>query len=235
MTDDRRFSPDARPVASLTGGLLARRGAARPAMRRQAANHLDLPLSAHEDLGWNDIGEDFERPPMPVPTTLGLTPPDQDPPHEQEFEEAYETDLGPAEDATDVFDVPHEVAPPAPAPISPLTERLEAIAERIKHHPPRDTGFQPMVARKVAPRRTPARADGMQLGRKAAFTLRLDPERHLRLRLLSALRHRSSQQLLIEALDALLAGCEKVEDLAAQVERDEGAHPLEEHGLKWQA
>jgi predicted HicB family RNase H-like nuclease len=40
--------------------------------------------------------------------------------------------------------------------------------------------------------------------RKAAFTLRLDPERHLRLRLLSAYSNRSSQQLVLEALDRLL-------------------------------
>ncbi|MFC3713134.1 hypothetical protein ACFOMD_11155 [Sphingoaurantiacus capsulatus] len=39
---------------------------------------------------------------------------------------------------------------------------------------------------------------------KSAFTLRLDEERHLRLRLMGAHRHRSSQSLVIEALDRLL-------------------------------
>ena len=39
---------------------------------------------------------------------------------------------------------------------------------------------------------------------KAAFTLRLDPERHLKLRLFSALTHRSAQQIVTAALDAVL-------------------------------
>lgn len=39
---------------------------------------------------------------------------------------------------------------------------------------------------------------------RAAFTLRLDPERHLRLRLLSALSHKSAQQIVTAALDAVL-------------------------------
>jgi predicted DNA-binding protein len=41
--------------------------------------------------------------------------------------------------------------------------------------------------------------------RKSAFTLRLDAERHLRLRLLSAHQHRSAQQIVIEAVDRFLA------------------------------
>ncbi len=40
---------------------------------------------------------------------------------------------------------------------------------------------------------------------KAAFTLRLDAERHLRLRLVSAVNHRSAQQIVTEALDEYLA------------------------------
>lgn len=40
---------------------------------------------------------------------------------------------------------------------------------------------------------------------KAAFTLRLDPERHLQLRLVCAVQHRSAQQVVIAALDAFLA------------------------------
>lgn len=39
---------------------------------------------------------------------------------------------------------------------------------------------------------------------RSAFTLRLDPERHLKLRLVGARTHRSAQSLLIEALDRLL-------------------------------
>jgi hypothetical protein len=39
---------------------------------------------------------------------------------------------------------------------------------------------------------------------KAAFTLRLDPERHLKLRLICAVSHRSAQAIVVEALDNYL-------------------------------
>lgn len=40
---------------------------------------------------------------------------------------------------------------------------------------------------------------------KVAFTLRLDGERHLKLRIASAMSHRSAQQIVTEALDQYLA------------------------------
>ncbi len=49
---------------------------------------------------------------------------------------------------------------------------------------------------------------------KAAFTLRLDPERHLQLRLVSAVQHRSAQQVVIAALDAFLSNQPAVAQLA---------------------
>ena len=52
---------------------------------------------------------------------------------------------------------------------------------------------------------------------KAAFTLRLDEDRHLRLRLASALSGRSAQMLVTEALDAFLESVPEVDDLARQV------------------
>jgi hypothetical protein len=49
-------------------------------------------------------------------------------------------------------------------------------------------------------------ADRARQGKtKAAFTLRLDADRHLRLRLACAVSHRSAQQIVTEALDAMLA------------------------------
>lgn len=58
--------------------------------------------------------------------------------------------------------------------------------------------------------------------RKAAFTLRLDQERHRRLRMASAARGISAQKLLIEAFDLFLAGHDACTptDLAA----DGGCH-----------
>lgn len=52
---------------------------------------------------------------------------------------------------------------------------------------------------------------------KAAFTLRLDHERHLRLRLASALHNCSAQVLVTEALDSFLQSLPEVEELARQL------------------
>lgn len=51
-------------------------------------------------------------------------------------------------------------------------------------------------------------------GRKAAFTLRLDPERHLKLRLACTLDARSAQALVTDALDRLLDAMPELDSLA---------------------
>lgn len=195
---------DIRPAASLTSGLLARRGDARPAMRRQAVSHLHLPLSSHDDLGWNDHGED-EEDTRPSVSSLGLTPPDQ-----RAFVEEHDEFGG---DDVEVYVDSQD----ALSPLSPITRHLEAIAQRLTSVA-RDTSSKPISIRMPSPKPKKPKAEPGLSGRKAAFTLRLDGERHLRLRLLSALTHRSSQQLLLEALDALLAQHNTVEDLAGRVQ-----------------
>ncbi len=89
---------------------------------------------------------------------------------------------------------PEPVPAPAPA-ISPAvtTSLAPAAAERL--------------ARTVASKKT-----------KAAFTLRLDHDRHLRLRLASAVTNRSAQQIVTAALDAYLETLTEVEALARQVD-----------------
>jgi predicted HicB family RNase H-like nuclease len=52
---------------------------------------------------------------------------------------------------------------------------------------------------------------------KAAFTLRLEAERHLKLRLACAVTGRSAQQLVTEALDQLLQSRPEIGALAEQV------------------
>ena len=53
--------------------------------------------------------------------------------------------------------------------------------------------------------------------RPVAFTLRLDAERHLKLRLASALAGRSAPQLVVAALDSMLASLPEVAEVAARV------------------
>ena len=78
---------------------------------------------------------------------------------------------------------------------------------------PRDTIARP------APRACSARrpsGSALKQGGKAAFTLRLDAERHLRLRLACTLDARSAQALVTDALDRVLAEMPEIDALAAQ-------------------
>ena len=112
-----------KPIASLSSGLLARKGQARPAMRPQGFLHMSP--GAQEDLGWNDMGG-------------------------------------------------------SSSPVAGLPAANAIVARIVRETQPRATGA------------------------KIAFTLRLDTDRHLRLRLASAVTGRSSQQLVAQALDAFL-------------------------------
>jgi hypothetical protein len=55
---------DPKPLASLSSTLLARKGGAKPAMRRQGIHISDQEEHPgeghHEDLGWNDMGYDTD-------------------------------------------------------------------------------------------------------------------------------------------------------------------------------
>lgn len=62
-----------------------------------------------------------------------------------------------------------------------------------------------------------SRRSALADGRRAAFTLRVDSDRHLKLRMACAIGNRSAQQLVTEALDLLLDGLPEVTALAAQV------------------
>lgn len=53
-------------------------------------------------------------------------------------------------------------------------------------------------------------------GKRTAFTLRIDPERHFKLRLACSLQQRSAQQLLTEALDTMLAGVPEIQPTASK-------------------
>ena len=55
--------------------------------------------------------------------------------------------------------------------------------------------------------------------RRAAFTLRLDADRHLKLRLAATMRDVSAQVLVTEALDALLADIDDLDALTARIKR----------------
>lgn len=64
---------------------------------------------------------------------------------------------------------------------------------------------------------TKPRIKAKDQGKRAAFTLRLDAERHLKLRLASTIRDMSAQEIVTAALDALLDTMPEVNALASQV------------------
>jgi hypothetical protein len=77
----------------------------------------------------------------------------------------------------------------------------------------------PTPEKRVTKTRAPRTASSLH-GHKAAFTLRLDEERHLRLRLASALQRRSSQRLVTEALDSLLNSMPGLDEMVAKAGRN---------------
>jgi hypothetical protein len=199
-----------KPTASLSSNLLARKGQARPAMRPQGFVGLS-PATTHDDLGWNDMGEDMQRPqplpapvqvqqPVPKPMVLRqreeldqqITEPRLEPETETISEPTGEQKSPlsvrqPKADAKIVAEASVPVA--APAPVKPVAKAAVARAAR----------------------------EAVDKKGKAAFTLRLDHDRHLRLRLASALTNRSAQLLVTEALDAFLDTLTDVDALARQV------------------
>lgn len=77
-----------------------------------------------------------------------------------------------------------------------------------------DTLADRFVAQQPARRR--AARDSVS---RAAFTLRLDADRHLKLRLATTIKGVSAQALVTQALDALLNRMPELDTLAAQVKR----------------
>jgi hypothetical protein len=119
-------------------------------------------------------------------------------------------------------------APPAAAEVPPVLVARAALVHEV-------SGPAPVAV--VAPPPPPpppgiSLATAARIGResagqtkkgKAAFTLRLEPERHLRLRLASAVAHQSAQALVAQALDHFLTTMPEVDALAAQLPQPKGS------------
>lgn len=100
-----------------------------------------------------------------------------------------------------------------------------AYSQNITSDKPSENFPQPRAAK--AQHRPPLqRVAAADQGRRAAFTLRLDAERHLQLRLASTISGRSAQQIVTSALDAFLAGMPELAALAAQVKRPDAENSL---------
>jgi len=192
---------DNKAFASLSSGLLARKGQARPAMRPQG---FGFSTGGLDDLGWNDMGHDAARtvtarlpanlagPATSAPMPVAV------PPVVRQQEEIAREFAPPAEPA--IEESVAEMVAEAPAPVAP----------RAKAAPRKARASKRAVS---APESVAQRGEG----RKAAFTLRLDAERHLRLRLACAVQNRSAQTLVTDALDQWLDSLPDVARLAASL------------------
>lgn len=101
-----------------------------------------------------------------------------------------------------------------PAPVRPATNVVAMAPQDNEVHRQQHE----IVERVAAPVRP--RKPALDRGKRAAFTLRLDAERHLKLRLACTVRNRSAQQIVTEALDRLLGDMPDVASLAAHVNKN---------------
>ena len=102
-----------------------------------------------------------------------------------------------------------------------IVDRLEGGKPAASAEPEDDHAYDeaPEVVLPRALKPSPSRSKSTASGKRAAFTLRLDQERHLMLRLACTVRGSSAQQLVTDALDGLLAEMPEIAMLAAQVQR----------------
>lgn len=238
------MTSEPKAFASLSSGLLARKGSARPAMRPQGFGQGGSNL---DDLGWNDMGHEPQRPmltavspvdeshsgannaPLPLSRTplAGLTPispvHDQQAEIEQRFGQSDEGAIASADAADD------EVPPETSAYEYDVVDELEPLelldALPVAPPPGIEQPIVPVapVAQPVAaasPRPAPKRSreprSEQNAKDKAAFTLRLDSSRHLKLRLACAVNAKSAQQLVTKALDELLSSMPELDAMASQ-------------------
>lgn len=213
---------DSKPLASLSSSLLARKGGAKPAMRRQGLSVPDLSHDQsedmQEDLGWNDMGYDVnpdhgdhsdgnEDIAVHYNPLAGAIPETIPAVKQQQEEIAAKLGAKSHQEPEAISSAVETQLAPVPLSISrevaPIVEQ-SAITEAAQNYK-RDTK-KSRPARKSRTRKA-----------KAAFTLRLDPERHLRLRLATAVKNVSAQQLVTKAVDEYLRTIPELDDLAERI------------------
>lgn len=189
-----------KPIASLSSGLLARKGVARPAMRRQLIGNTNGEIAAasmQDDCGWNDMGYDVNPDPS--------TPMD------------YEHDAG----FNPLANAVPEVKPEVKQQQDRIAEQLQVQAEKLGVITPTMPAAPvvPIVAPRPVASKAPVVRERAAPGSKgkSAFTLRLDSDRHLKLRLACAVSNKSAQQLVTAALDTFIDAMPEISTLAAHV------------------
>lgn len=193
--------------ASLGATLLARKGGAKPAMRPQWG---ELPETVAdeqlEDLGWNDMGADEEAGKDVVADIAAI---------EQTATSAPKAKRKPQGKSADVVSIngtgKHQAA----------NEDCEAVEPLIKSKPAKKkSASKARKAEKKSVQTTSPISTNTATSnspRRAAFTLRLDADRHLKLRLAATMQGVSAQALVTEALDSMLSEIDDLDALATSM------------------
>lgn len=202
---------------SLTGSLLARKGAARPAMRPQAYRFdAGDPFAAGDDCGWNDMGgagamsadmltPDQRASLLPsgtishigvagdtVPASFSAGASASAARRQQWDLAAGLAVLQGSEDLPETAEAGARLAADDRTEQDAFLARL--LAESQECDPQEEENDVSAPKMRAVP--------GMKA--KSAFTLRLDKQRHLKLRLACAFSHTSAQRLLTDALEEYL-------------------------------
>ena len=121
-----------------------------------------------------------------------------------ELTDAVAEDYAAESSGADAFEAEAHEIPEIVRQQESLIDRVAAVARKVEARP------EPKAKKEKAPRALRARE-------KAAFTLRLDAERHLRLRLASAVTNRSSQVILTDLLDEYLSSLPEIDAMASRL------------------
>jgi hypothetical protein len=170
-----------------------------------------------DDLGWNDMGGEA---PAPVPGRRPMVDfgRDDTSPVQRQRDAIADALAAPA-NVTSAKITP----PPALAPVVDLTPPvLEVVSAAVAEAPVAPKAKRSKAAKAKPVAEATAIPAPRAAGRKAAFTLRIEAERHLRLRLACAVQNRSAQQIVTAALDSFLAALPDVERLATSLSATSG-------------
>lgn len=220
--------------------------AMRPQVAPLVADEAEIAALADEqleDLGWNDMGDgDSDNGADVVPINAAVAAGEAGASaspivrrQQRRLEERVLADAvmsGPEDEAEEAFDMPEADAGYELDDAAAFEEGHEEAEEGedygedyneaayapIPQAPAPAPAPMPVATQAPAPR-VLNRKSQSNSERRAAFTLRLDPERHLKLRLAATMQGVSAQALLTEALDAMLAEFDDLDVIAAHLKR----------------
>lgn len=188
-------------AASLTGSLLARKGAAYPAAYSAPtpSPDIDSASGSSQARAYNDPRVIASAPPAPIAPSTMATPAPQ---HGEQFQDGRPSTPTPAATPEPVVSPAISAAIPAAAP-EPAPAATPAV------------GAEPDSVEGVG---LPQTMDKMG---RVRLSVRLDPDRYLRVKMASARTRWSAQDIVIAALDRYLGG---------KGESDEGGNGGGSHG-----